>query len=83
MNAREPEDRHSKALEAELIADPIALAQREARNGLQQFDAVVEMIGNFLDPERPFKLRPSQLLHLHRIASMESVPMPGTSDQPA
>ncbi len=68
MNAPEPEDRHSKALEAELVADPSELAKREARNGLRQFDAVVEMIGNFLDPERPFKLRPSHLLHLHRIA---------------
>ena len=68
MNAPEPEDRHSKALEAELVADPSELAKREARNGLRQFDAVVEMIGSFLDPERPFKLRPSHLLHLHRIA---------------
>jgi len=68
MNAPEPEDRHSKALDAELIADPNELAKREARNGLQQFDAVIEMIGHFLNPERPFKLRPSHLLHLHRIA---------------
>src|SRR5271166_6230122 len=31
----EPEDRHSKALEAELISDPDALARQEARNGLR------------------------------------------------
>lgn len=68
MNAPEPEDRHSKALQAELVTDPQELAKREARNGLRQFDAVIEMIGAFLDPERPFKLRPSHLLHLHRIA---------------
>jgi len=66
--AHEPEDRHSKALEAELISDPDALARQEARNGLRQFDAVMEMVDYFLQPERPFKLRTSHLLHLHRVA---------------
>lgn len=62
------DDRHSQALEAELIHDPNELARQEARNGLRQFDAVMEMVDHFLQPERPFKLRPSHLLHLHRIA---------------
>ena|SRR5438874_1244764 len=61
-------DRHSKALEAELIVDPDEKARAEARNGLRQFDAVVELIEYFSHPERKFKLRPSHLLHLHRIA---------------
>jgi Fic family protein len=60
--------RHSHALEVELITDPDQLAQREAANGLRQFDAVVEMVEYHLDPERPFRFRPSHLLHLHRIA---------------
>jgi Fic family protein len=64
----EEQDRHSKALDAELIADPDERARVEARNGLKQFDAVIELIEYFSDPERKFKLRPSQLLHLHRIA---------------
>ena len=64
----EEQDRHSKALEAELVTDPDEKARVEARNGLQQFDAVVELIEYFSDPEHKFKLRPSQLLHLHRIA---------------
>jgi Fic family protein len=65
------ETRHSHALEADLITDPILLAKQEALNGLRQFDAVVEMVSAFLDPQRqPFKLRPSLLLHLHRIALM-------------
>ena len=68
MNAPEPEDRHSEALQAELITDPRELAKHEARNGLRQFDAVIEMIEGFLDPERPFKLRLSHILQLHRIA---------------
>src|SRR5882724_774243 len=65
---RPQEDRHSQALEAELVRDPVERANKEARNGLWQFDAVIEMIGSFLDPERPFKLRISHILHLHRVA---------------
>jgi len=62
------QDRHSKALDAELIADPDERAKREARNGLRQFDTVVEMIDYWLQPERPFKLRLSAILHLQRVA---------------
>ena len=60
--------RHSQAREAELITDPEELARQEARNGLRQFDAVVEMVEYFLHPERPFRLRPSHVLRLNRIA---------------
>src|SRR5512146_573936 len=61
-------DRHSKASEAELISDPDERAAAEARNGLRQFDAVLEMAEAFLRPEYPFRLLLSHLLHLHRIA---------------
>src|SRR5580704_19186525 len=64
----EEQDRHSKALDLALIADPIARAEAEAKNGISQFDAVVELIDYFLSPDRKVRLRPSQLLHLHRIA---------------
>jgi Fic family protein len=64
----EEQDRHSKALDVELIADPIARAEAEAKNGIRQFDAVVELIDYFLSPDRKVRLRPSHLLHLHRIA---------------
>jgi Fic family protein len=60
--------RHSQARDAELITDQEELARQEARNGLRQFDAVVEMVEYFLHPDRPFRLRPSQLLHLNRVA---------------
>jgi hypothetical protein len=33
------QDRHSRALDAELITDPDLKAQREVSNGLKQFDA--------------------------------------------
>ena len=61
-------DRHSEALEVELIADPDQKAQQEAKNGLRQFDRAVEQIEYWLQPNRPFKLRPSAILSLNRIA---------------
>lgn len=64
------ETRHSRAEEAEIIKDPDVLARQEAQNGLKQFQAVVEMVETFLQPERLFKFRPSHLLHLHRVALM-------------
>ena len=62
------EERHSEALQADLITDPDELARREASNGLRQYDAVVEQIGYWLQPERPFRLRPSAILTLNRYA---------------
>jgi hypothetical protein len=56
------EDRHSEALEVDLISDPAIKAQQEARNGLRQFDAAIEQIETWLQPERPFKLRASAIL---------------------
>jgi Fic family protein len=61
------ETRHSRAHDIELITDPDELARQEARNGLRQFDAVVEMVEYYLHPDRPFRLRPSHLLRLNRI----------------
>ena len=60
--------RHSRALEAELISDPQERAIAEARNGVKQIDAVTEIVEDYIQKNRPFKLRPSVLLHLHRIA---------------
>jgi len=76
------EERHSKALEIELISDPQERARREAENGLRQFDEVIEQINYWLQPERPFKLRPSAILSLHRralegISSFAGVLRPG------
>jgi Fic family protein len=62
------EDRHSQALEPDIPHDPDELARREARNGLRQFDAVMDGVDYFIHPERPFKLRLSRILALHRIA---------------
>ncbi len=62
------EDRHSEAREVELVTDPDLKAQREAENGIRQFNAAIEQIEYWLHPERPFKLRPSAILELNRIA---------------
>ena len=62
------ETRHSRALDALIITDPDELAQKESFNVIEQFRAVADMVETFLQPDRPFKLRPSHLLHLHRAA---------------
>ena len=58
--------RHSQAHEAEIISDPILRAQREAANALKQYGLVTEMVQTYVDPERPFRFRPSHLQSLHR-----------------
>jgi len=67
MTVPNNEKRDSRALEPELIKDPQARAEAEARNGLRQYDAGIQAIQTAL--ERPlFKLRPSLILALHREA---------------
>ncbi|MBW7852051.1 MAG: Fic family protein [Rhodospirillales bacterium] len=61
-------DRHSKADSAAVINDPDELAKAEALNALRQFDMVSQMIDAHLQPDRPFNLRPSMIMSLHRIA---------------
>ena len=63
-----PEDRHSEALEVDLISDPDLKARQEAKNGLRQFDHAVEQIEYWLHPDRTFRLRPSAVMGLNRIA---------------
>lgn len=66
--AREPiEKRDSRALEPQLITDPQARAEAEARNVLRQYDAGIAAIQSALE-RRSFKLRPSLILALHREA---------------
>ena len=64
----ETDERHSRAHAPVLITDPDELAALEARNGLRQFDVTKLLIDEFLNTERPFRLRPSTLLQLQRVA---------------
>lgn len=59
--------RHSRALDAELLADPQAKAEAEARNGLRQFDYGIQIVHQALE-RGAFKLRPSLILGLQREA---------------
>lgn len=62
-------DRHSNADEPEIVVDPAERARLEARNALEQFDAVISIVEQFTAPEHPpFRLRPSTILQLQRIA---------------
>ena len=72
-------DRYSVSEEIDLISDPDQLAEREAANGLRQFDQVLEFVEYHLDPERPFNLRLSP--HQSR-RSQVSVPDPRSGRKP-
>ncbi|MBI2740141.1 MAG: Fic family protein [Rhodospirillales bacterium] len=62
-------NRHSKALEPEIITDPDEKARVEAANGLRQYDEVRELVRYWTIAEAPkFRLRPSTLLGLQRTA---------------
>lgn len=61
------ERRESRALEPELITDPLEKAAAEARNGFRQYDAAIGAIHTALE-RGSFKLRPSLILGLQREA---------------
>ena len=62
-------DRHSIAESPVLLTDPDEIARREAENGLRQFNLALEIIRTHVkDAERPFRLRSSVILRLHKAA---------------
>jgi Fic family protein len=62
-------DRHSVADSVSLLTDPDEIARREAENGIRQFTLALDIIRSFVkDSERPFRLRSSLILQLHRAA---------------
>lgn len=67
MSSGNVERRDSRALEPELIADPVRRAEAEAANGLRQYDAGIAIAQEALD-RGVFKLRLSHILALHREA---------------
>jgi len=68
MADEEGGDRKSRAASPVLITDPDERARKEAANGLAQYDAVVSLVEQHRDEKRPFKLRLSTILALHRVA---------------
>lgn len=73
------DQRQSKASEPDLVAEPDEKARIEARNALQQFDAVIQLVEQWTSPDYPkFRLRPSTILQLHRVALDELSAYAGT-----
>lgn len=68
MTADGDDQRHSVALDADLIADPQLKAEAEARNGLRQFDLALKLIEEGLERGADYRLRVSKILDLHRCA---------------
>ncbi|MGE0652357.1 MAG: Fic family protein [Alphaproteobacteria bacterium] len=66
----EPPRRHSRPAEAEVFEDPKRIAEAETRNALQQFDEGIAIVRSYTEyaEKRPFRLRPSLILGLHRAA---------------
>jgi Fic family protein len=62
------EERHSIAAQPPLIDDPDQIALRESENAVAQFDRVLDLIDEVARDARPFRLRTSMILDLHRIA---------------
>lgn len=62
------EQRHSTADEPPLIIDEQARAQRESENAIRQIDMVLAWVDTIEADNRPFRLRGSMILTLHRLA---------------
>ncbi len=61
--------RHSQAEAPKVLLSEQERAEREARNALLQAKRLDEMIEAFVaEPERKFRLRPSAILDLNRLA---------------
>ncbi len=72
-------DRHSIAAPANLLTDPDEIARREAENGIRQFNLALEIIRKHAkDPDRPFRMRSSLILQLHKAALDGLHPLAGT-----
>jgi Fic family protein len=78
--ANEESERHSRPGKAEPFPQrtPEELAAIEARNGLRQFDRVVQLVDQCTSAQGPrFRLRPSTLMELNRYAVEGLVENPG------
>ena len=70
--------RHTIVESIELVSDPDKIAEREAANAVEQFDAVLDLIDEAVRGGRRFRLRPSRVTDLHRIAMIGIHPLAGT-----
>lgn len=71
-------ERHTISGQSSVVADELARAAQEAENTLLQFDEVLDQIDLAVRDGRPFRLRPSLILGLHRTAMNGVHPQAGT-----
>lgn len=72
-------DRHSIAETPAILTDADEIARREAENGIRQFNLALDIIRDHVkDAERPFRLRSSVILRLHKSALDGLHPLAGT-----
>lgn len=72
------DERQTISKAASYIEDDEQRAAIEAENALLQFDEVLDLIDLAVRDGRPFKLRPSMILGLHRTAMQSVHPQAGT-----
>ena len=72
------DDRHTIVHDVEIEGDIEARAAREASNAVAQFDAVLDAIEAATRSGRRFRLRPSMILDLHRVAMDGVHPLAGS-----
>ena len=60
-----------------LQGDAERVARLEIENGFKQYEFAVEVIKTFLEPDRPFALRPSLIQELQKLAVAGIEPYPG------
>lgn len=73
-------DRHSHAEQKNLIEDPDECARQEARNGILQFELLLETARQSIEQAgtKPFELRPSTILRLQECALRDIHRLAGT-----
>lgn len=71
-------DRETRSKAAHVIEDADERAALEAENALLQFDEVLDLIDLAVRDGRPFRLKPSTILGLHRTAMQGVHPQAGT-----
>jgi Fic family protein len=53
------------------------IAELEVENGFRQYDLAIDVIKTFLEPDRPFALRPTLIQQLQSVAVKDIEPYPG------
>ncbi|MEO0500649.1 MAG: Fic family protein [Pseudomonadota bacterium] len=72
------DERESVPTTAPILIDPDEIAEKEAANAIEQYDRVLDLIDMCVRDGRPFRLRPSTILTLHKVATTGLLRLAGT-----